>query len=162
MLFVWYSTEFVTAGKLTRSTILPRFNIFRLRSKQHKDCFVCRIVKYDLHVHEGINIPVPPPVLLNWTPRSCVFSLWHVFLYFFPSSPLVVCLSTAASAPGPAPLSRCPWPHGFTSPPFWPSATRNPTGPQHWLGPAGSGSPGKSATLASEGWKKPPWPRAPR
>lgn len=83
--------------KVTRCTTLQFFYIFRLRSNLHKDRVVCRILKYDLQACEDVNIPGPPPVLLNWLHRSSVFSLWHRFLYFFPSGPLC-CLSLRSSS----------------------------------------------------------------
>lgn len=100
---ILYSTDFVTfeLGTWNVKSLGARhcnfFYIFRLRSNLHKDRVVCRILKYDLQACEDVNIPGPPPVLLNWLHRSSVFSLWHRFLYFFPSGPLC-CLSLRSSS----------------------------------------------------------------
>lgn len=148
--------------KVTRCTTLQFFYIFRLRSNLHKDGVVCRILIYDLQACEDVNIPGPRLCFWIGLTEAVCFDYGIDFSTFFPLAHSVVCLSAAAATPGPAPLSCCSRPCGFTSPPFWPSATRNPTSHRLWLGPAGSGSLGKSATLAGEGWKKPPWPGAPR
>uniref|UniRef100_A0A671SV16 Protein groucho-2-like n=1 Tax=Sinocyclocheilus anshuiensis TaxID=1608454 RepID=A0A671SV16_9TELE len=111
-----------------RSTTLQDFIFSWLRSKQRKDCFVCRILKYDLHVRADINIPVTPPVLLNWTPRSMDFStffpLAHL-LYVSPQQQQLQAQHLSHAAHGPMALPPHP---SALQPPGIPPATGSGSG----------------------------------
>lgn len=99
--------------------------------------------------------------LLDWAyvGSECL----HVsLLVCFPSGPLAVCLSAAATAPGAAPLSRSTWPRGSTPTPLRPAASRPPSSHRYRLGPASTRCFRQPATPACEGREEPPWPRAQR
>uniref|UniRef100_A0A671SV21 Protein groucho-2-like n=1 Tax=Sinocyclocheilus anshuiensis TaxID=1608454 RepID=A0A671SV21_9TELE len=113
---------------LTLISFLQAFQILMEVLEQRKDCFVCRILKYDLHVRADINIPVTPPVLLNWTPRSMDFStffpLAHL-LYVSPQQQQLQAQHLSHAAHGPMALPPHP---SALQPPGIPPATGSGSG----------------------------------
>lgn len=102
--------------------------------------------------------------MLFWTGLMLAQSVCaRVFLSVcFPSGPLVVCLSTAAAAPGAAPLSCRSWPRGSASTSLRLAASGYSFRHRYRLGPAGTRCTGQPAPPACEGWEEPPWPGAQR